>query len=88
MAELFQDWIEKNYPDRAEKVLNHIRSVHGGKLEDYRHGTRMRGEGTIAQSFRTLFKVSKEKYFKGRSMPPYNLDAFQPLSRGGQMNLF
>jgi DNA repair photolyase len=73
---LFTDWLKKNYPDRAEKVLHQINEVHGGQLNDSRFGTRMRGEGQVAQAIRRLFLLSKNRYFKGRSLPPFNLNAF------------
>lgn len=47
IAELFKDWIHKNFPERAEKVLNHIQSIHGGSLNDSRYGKRMSGEGML-----------------------------------------
>jgi DNA repair photolyase len=69
---IFEDWIRKTMPDRAEKVLNKIREVHGGNLHDFRQGVRMRGEGKIAEIVRDQFKLAKEKYFKGREMPRLN----------------
>ena len=45
IGEIFKDWIYKTLPDRAEKVLHQIESCHGGRLNDSRYGTRMRGEG-------------------------------------------
>src|SRR5690606_27322940 len=41
---LFHDWLHRHFPDRAEKVWNLISSGHGGKVNDSRWGTRMRGE--------------------------------------------
>ncbi len=82
---IFENWIRAHFPDRAEKVLSQIREAHGGKLNDSRFGVRMRGEGAIADSISQLFKLSKRKYFQGRSTPPYNLTAFR---RPGQMSLF
>ena len=84
---VFEDWIQKAFPDRAEKVLRQIREVHGGSLSDSRFGQRMRGQGPFADAIKSLFKLSKQKYFKGRKMPPYNLEAFSP-SGGKQLRLF
>jgi DNA repair photolyase len=41
---IFTDWLEKNYPDRANKVLNQVRDMHSVKLNDSRFGTRLKGE--------------------------------------------
>jgi len=87
IGELFTDWVHKAYPDRAEKVLHSIEACHGGKLNDSRWGTRMRGEGELASSIRQLFKVSVKRYMPSTPMPDLRLDLFAP-QRGRQLNLF
>jgi DNA repair photolyase len=82
---IFQDWIEKNFPDRAEKVLHQIQSMHGGNLNDSQFGRRMKGEGKIAEIISLLFSTSKRKYFHNRSFPAYDLTKFR---KGGNLNLF
>jgi DNA repair photolyase len=77
VAAIFEDWLRKTMPDRAEKVLNKIRETHGGHLHDHRPGTRMRGEGKIAEIIHAQFRLAKEKYLQGRKMPAYNLDLHQ-----------
>jgi DNA repair photolyase len=57
VAPLFEDWLERHYPERKEKVLNRIRQVRGGKLNDARFGSRMRGEGVYAEHIRRLFEL-------------------------------
>ncbi len=84
---IFEDWIRKAMPDRAERVLNRIRDVHGGTLHDFRKGTRMRGEGQIAEIIHAQFRVAKEKYLSGRKMPGYNLDLHAQF-KSPQLSLF
>ncbi|TAE58392.1 MAG: radical SAM protein, partial [Bacteroidetes bacterium] len=84
---IFENWIRQAFPDRAEKVLNQIRECHGGSLEDRRFGTRSRGEGTLAESIRQLFSLSRKRFFEGRSIPPHDLEAFRRPPRG-QLSLF
>jgi DNA repair photolyase len=55
---IFEDWLERHFPDRKEKVLNHIRSMRGGRLNDPEFGSRMRGEGVFAEHIAQLFDVS------------------------------
>ncbi len=88
IADIFKDWIHKNFPDRADKVLHHIENMHGGSLSDNRYGKRMRGEGNIAQSINQLFKISVKKYLAGRNKFEFNLDSFVRTDKSGQMNLF
>ncbi|MCH8903588.1 MAG: PA0069 family radical SAM protein [Bacteroidetes bacterium] len=76
VAEIFSDWLKKQYPDRADKVLHQIASCHQGKLNDSRFGKRMKGDGKIAESIAALFKISKNKFMKGRSIPAMDLGAF------------
>ncbi|MCB9235621.1 MAG: PA0069 family radical SAM protein [Bacteroidia bacterium] len=88
IAEIFEDWLQKTYPEKADKVLSQIRETRGGKLNESRFGARMRGEGEVADSIRKLFHVARDRFLGGRRMPEFNLQAFRPLDRGGQMSLF
>ncbi|WP_256080203.1 PA0069 family radical SAM protein [Massilia sp. YIM B04103] len=45
---LFQQWLEAHFPDRAQRVMNRIRDMHGGKDYDANFATRMKGEGVWA----------------------------------------
>ena len=82
---LFEDWIHKTYPNKAEKVLSQIKEMHGGKLNDSQFGRRMRGEGKYAEHIRQLFTLSNVKYFKDKAVPEFDLTAFQ---KPGQLKLF
>lgn len=55
---LFADWLERHYPERKDKVLNRIRSMRGGELNDPRFGSRMKGEGLFAEHIAQLFSIS------------------------------
>lgn len=85
---IFTDWIYKNFPDAAEKVLNHIKAIHGGHLNDSRYGKRMSGEGNMAESIQQLFKMSVKKYLKGREKFEFNLMAFRRPGEVQQLQLF
>ncbi|HEY0030028.1 MAG TPA: PA0069 family radical SAM protein [Bacteroidia bacterium] len=88
IGEIFKDWIHKNYPDRAEKVLHHIADAHGGKLNDSRYGTRMRGEGKMVESIRQMFNMAVKKHLAGRDRMEYDLTAFRRPGEVRQMELF
>jgi DNA repair photolyase len=55
---LFENWLERHFPERKEKVLGRIRSMRSGKLNDSRFGSRMRGEGFYADHIAQLFSLS------------------------------
>ena len=88
IGEIFTDWVHKNYPDRAEKVLDQIAECHGGSLNDSRFGARMRGEGNVAQTIRDLFKMSKQKYLKRKDFGSYDPASFRRPPKNGQLSLF
>jgi len=85
---IFTDWIQKNFPDAADKVLNQIKEVQGGQLNDSRYGIRMKGEGVLADSIKQLFKSAKVKYLSGRSSYELDTTIFKRPSQNGQLDLF
>jgi DNA repair photolyase len=66
VAPLFEAWLEAHYPDRKDKILNRIRSIRGGKLNDPRFGSRMRGEGFFADEIEALFRLSRRRAGLGK----------------------
>ena len=88
VAIVFSDWVHKNFPHRAEKILNQIKSLHGGKLNDSRFGVRMRGEGEVAEAIRQLFAVSKRRFFAGRVFPELDYSLFNNKPGKLQLTLF
>jgi len=88
IADIFKDWVTKNYPDRADKVLHGIAACHGGKLNDSEFGRRMKGDGTLAESIRNLFLLSVKRYMGEAKMPALRTDLFCVPNRGRQLDLF
>ncbi|HET6992742.1 MAG TPA: PA0069 family radical SAM protein, partial [Bacteroidia bacterium] len=88
IAEIFRDWLEKNFPDRADKVWHQIENCHGGKVNDSRYGTRMRGEGAIADSIHKLHKMARAKYLPEHDGFEFDLSLFNPRAGDAQMSLF
>jgi DNA repair photolyase len=86
IGEIFTDWVQKAFPDKAEKVLHQVSECHGGNLNDSRWGTRMRGEGRIAESIRQLFQMAVKKHIKPSDFE-FNTTAFR-RPPAGQLDLF
>jgi DNA repair photolyase len=84
LDQLFVDWLEKHYPDRAARVLGRIRECRGGKLSDSRFKIRQRGLGAYAEQIRNLFAVAARRRGLDRHLPPLNAAAFR---RPGQLEL-
>jgi DNA repair photolyase len=83
LAELFEHWLKTHYPDRAERILSQVKSVHGGQVADSRFGARMRGDGEIAEIIRKQFQIAKNKYFAKEEYPKLNLTLFKRLEKAG-----
>lgn len=77
IGQIFENWIYKTCPKKADKVLHQIAACHGGKLNDSRYGKRMSGEGNIATAIHQLFKVTRNKHFKGKKMPALDTTIFE-----------
>lgn len=89
IADIFIDWIQKTYPDLADKVLHQIQDCHNGNLSDYRPKFRMKGSGKIAEMIAYTVKTSVQKYMKDRNLPEYNLTLFRvPPKENSQLLLF
>lgn len=87
IGQIFEDWIRKTMPDRAEKVLHQIKDCHGGSLNDSRFGSRMKGEGKIAHQIHEMAHLARRRYFNGRTFPKLNMELHEQY-KDGQMKLF
>lgn len=87
IGEVFSEWIRRAMPDRAEKVLHQIAECHNGKLNDSRFGTRMKGEGNIADQVAQQFAIGRKKYLTGRERQVLNCDLHEQY-KDGQLKLF
>ena len=84
VAPIFQQWLERNFPDRKDKVLNRIRAIRGGKLNDPRFGSRMRGEGIFADQISQMFHAACRKVGLPEDGPKLSTAAFR-RSGGAQL---
>ncbi|CAL2074703.1 PA0069 family radical SAM protein [Tenacibaculum sp. 190524A05c] len=87
IGEIFTNWVQKAYPDRANKILNQIKESHGGSLNDSRYGTRMRGEGKFVEQIAMQFKLAKKLYLKDKEPIKLNYSLFDK-QQSNQMKLF
>lgn len=87
VKDIFQTWLREHYPDKAEKVLNRVRAVRGGKLNDSTFGNRMRGEGFFAEQVAAIFYTARKKHDLTHSIV-LSADAFRVPGRAQQLELF
>ena len=86
VAPLFERWLDTHFPQKKEKILNRIRSVRGGELNDYRFGSRMRGEGILADQISQMFHVACRKVGLPEDGPELSAASFRK-PRGSQLDL-
>jgi DNA repair photolyase len=74
---LFQEWLAVHYPDRAKRVMDHIRTMHGGR--DYRadFGLRQRGEGPYSQLIGARFRAAVKRLGLTQRREPLRTDLFR-----------
>ncbi len=87
VAPLFESWLETHRPERAARVLAHLRSMRGGGLDDPRFGSRMRGQGQLAANIAQLFDVSARRAGLRREHRAKSTQHFRRPS-GDQLQLF
>jgi DNA repair photolyase len=85
VAELFEQWLEQHRPASKDKILGRIRAMRGGRLNDPRFGSRMRGEGVLAEQTRELFHLSCHRL--GLNRKPIELSTAAFRRPGGMQGL-
>jgi DNA repair photolyase len=61
VAPLFKEWLQAHFPERAQRVMNRVREMRGGKDYDSNFDTRMKGEGVWAELIRQRVKIASER---------------------------
>ena len=77
VAPLFETWLETHFPDRRDKVMNRIRDLHGGRTQSSEFGTRLRGQGQIAEQIKSLFDLACKKSGLVYPLPKLSTAAFR-----------
>jgi DNA repair photolyase len=62
IKDLFLEWLQRQFPDRAAHVESLIRDARGGELYDARFHVRQRGEGARARQIDQTFALFKKRY--------------------------
>jgi DNA repair photolyase len=86
---LFEEWLATHAPLKAAHVMSRVHELRGGRANDPRFGTRMRGEGVYADLFRKRFDVASRKLGldRHRSLRLDTTRFVAPALPGAQMSL-
>lgn len=71
---LFQQWLETHFPERAQRVMNRVRDMRGGKDYDATFGSRMKGDGLWADMIRQRFEKTVARLNLNRNSRYETLD--------------
>ncbi|MDX2236095.1 MAG: PA0069 family radical SAM protein [Hyphomonadaceae bacterium] len=86
---LARDWFAQHTPDRAQRILSHVRTARGGRDYDPAWGMRQRGEGPYADLIGARFRRACARL--GLNTDRTRLDASRfrlPARAGDQLALF
>ncbi|MEK6661252.1 MAG: PA0069 family radical SAM protein [candidate division NC10 bacterium] len=87
VGSLFEQWLTQHMPERKGKILNRVREIRGGRLNDPHFASRMKGEGVFAEQIASMFSLAcRQAGIVGRG-PTLSTAAFRRAS-AGQLSLF
>ena len=75
LKQVWREWLELHYPERAAHVMSLVRQMRGGKDYDANFGTRMRGQGPFADLIAQRFAKAHRRLGYGR-LPPLDCSHF------------
>ncbi len=89
IKDLFREWLTQEFPDRARRVINLLRSMHGGGDYNSAFGQRQRGSGPYADQIAMRFKLARNRLNLDVERLQLRTDLFKrPIVRGQQLPLF
>jgi DNA repair photolyase len=86
---LFREWLASEFPDRSDRVLHLLQSMHGGRDYTAEFGMRMRGSGPYAEQIGMRFRLAVKRLGLNGDHSKLRTDLFErPVLKGQQMQLF
>jgi DNA repair photolyase len=88
LKDLIREWLQTEFPDRAQRVINILRSMHGGKDYTPEWRVRGRGQGPYADQIATRFRLATKRLGLNERNAKLRTDLFRrPVLHGGQFSL-
>ncbi len=89
VKDIVRDWLAKNFPDRARRVMAIMQSMRGGKDYDATWGLRQRGEGPYAAAIAARFALATKRAGLTIGTVKLRTDLFDPpRAQKTQLELF
>src|SRR5437016_7919365 len=77
VAPLFREWLDAHYPLRAAHVMSLIHDLRGGRDNDPRFGSRMRGTGEFSGLIEQRFALAVNRLGLNRERAPMDTSRFR-----------
>ncbi len=88
IKDIFREWLASEFPDRADRVINLLRSMHGGQDYVAEFGRRQKGNGPYAEQIALRFRLALKRLALNERRHTLRLDLFtRPVGKGQQMPL-
>ena len=84
VKDLFEEWLQVHFPERAKHVMSLVRQASGGRDYDNRFGVRQRGRGPYAQMLGSRFRAACKRFGLNTDRYQQKLDCQRFLRPGGQ----
>jgi DNA repair photolyase len=89
VKDVFKEFLEREYPDRAKHVMTIIKQMRGGKEYDAKWGERMTGAGPYAWQIGRRFEMAAKRLGLNAEKRRLRTDLFAaPSLPGDQLDLF
>ncbi len=89
VKDLFGQWLQEAYPDKARHVMRLMREMHGGKAYDASFANRRSGTGPYADMLAARFQLARKRLKLDLRQVELRSDLFcPPTMPGDQMTLF
>ena len=85
---IFKEWLEKHFPLKAEHVMSRIRDMREGRENDPEFGSRMVGQGALAELLAQRFRKALRRFGLDRDVHELDCSLFVPPPLHGQKTLF
>ena len=89
LKDIFREWLAEHAPDRADRVLHLVQSMHGGRDYTAGFGLRQKGTGPYATQIALRFRLALKRLRLNERRQVLRTDLFvRPVLEGGQMQMF
>ena len=89
VSALFQDWLARERPNHAAKVMARLREMRGGRDNVGTFYSRFRGEGVVARLIDQRVALARKRLGYETALPPLDCAQFRaPPRAGDQLSLF